>query len=396
MTSQIVRTNPTAGTATTASVRDNFGFGADEITVLQRSSTDLVVTSGGVGGPYIANFGTNPSFAIDIGTGKPFDGARISIRVNVTNATSPLLTVSPGNTPVTMVRSNGLPLVAGDIIEDNIYDLIYNATNGYWVVLNASAITSQDSLLTTILGGLYPVGSLLTTTNSANPGNENYFFSGITFGTWEAYAQGRTLVGVDTGFGTVLSAASSLDNIVTIVISDSIIGDGDLITVDGFTGDSAVANGSHIVISAVNSLGTGLTTITYAVTIIDIAVMTFTDFSVVNQSFDTVNETGGEKTHLQTSEEVGPHRHHVADDQTINRNGSSLTFNNFIGDSRPNAATAKHGYVLQAVGASTDATVGLSSGPLGLDGIAEDQIGANNMQPYITTYIWKRVVTPTP
>lgn len=381
MTSQIVRTNPTAGTATTASVRDNFGFGADEITVLQRSSTDLVVTSGGVGGPYIANFGTNPSFAIDIGTGKPFDGARISIRVNVTNATSPLLTVSPGNTPVTMVRSNGLPLVAGDIIEDNIYDLIYNATNGYWVVLNASAITSQDSLLTTILGGLYPVGSLLTTTNSANPGNENYFFSGITFGTWEAYAQGRTIVGIDTG--TAITLANSTANVVTLTVASHSLSAGDSIAVSGFTSDTD-ANGEFTVVSTTS------TTIVYTATNVNDGALTGTDLLVKNAAFDTAQEVGGESSHTLTQEELAEHKHHAVNGGAGDNYNPVLTSGNTINYKAENGMGDRAYYL---TGDTNSADRGLTSSIVGDTGGAVTAGQAhNNLQPYITTYIWKRTV----
>jgi len=39
---------------------------------------------------------------------------------------------------------------------------------------------------------------LLTTTKTGNPGDADYFFSGITFGTWAPYAEGRVLVGIDS------------------------------------------------------------------------------------------------------------------------------------------------------------------------------------------------------
>jgi len=135
MTSAIVRTNPTSGTATTSSVRDNFGFAADEINVLQRSSTEL---KNATGGPvsYNVDFGSSPVFSL-------VDGARVSVRINVTNTSAPLITVSPGISPVAIVKSDGSALAAGDLVADSVYDLMYNATISKWVAFNAATLTSS-------------------------------------------------------------------------------------------------------------------------------------------------------------------------------------------------------------------------------------------------------------
>ena len=191
MTSAIVRSNPTSGTATTSSVRDNFGAAADEINVLQRSSTELKLTTGGPIS-YSVNFGSSPVFSL-------VDGARISVRINVTNTASPNIIVSPGISPVGIVKSDGSALIAGDLVADGIYDLMYNATILRWVALNVTTEIIESDLLTTVLGGIYPVDGLLTTTKVGDPGTADYFFSGITFGTWAAYAEGKVLVGIDSG-----------------------------------------------------------------------------------------------------------------------------------------------------------------------------------------------------
>jgi len=383
MTSAIVRTNPTAGTATTSSVRDNFGAAADEINVLQRSSTELKSTTSGPVA-YAVDFGSSPVFSL-------VDGARISVRINITNTASPLITVSPGISPIGIVKPDGSALVAGDLIADNIYELMYNATNAKWVALNVGVIASQDSLLTTILGGLYPVGGLLTTTNSANPGDADYFFSGITFGTWEAYAQGRTIVGIDTGFGTGFVSGSASLGQITIVIAEKALSKGDSITVSGFTGTSIIANGSQTVDSAVTAAGQ--TTVIYTVVdLTGLASLVGTDVKVINEAFDTSQEIGGETSHMQTESEVAGHRH--------NSFGNSQGQNtNYLGKADFASATSsvdssRFSYAMRANTNDTDATVGLSSEIRDLSGDSVTQTATNNLQPYITTYIWKRVVTP--
>lgn len=360
MTSAIVRTNPTAGTATTSSVRDNFGFAADEINVLQRSSTELKSTTSGPIA-YAVNFGSSPLFSL-------VDGARISVRINVTNTASPLITVSPGISPIGIVKSDGSALVAGDLVANSIYDLMYNATTSKWVALNVDVITSQDALLTTILGGLYPVGGLLTTTNSANPGDADYFFSGITFGTWEAYAQGRTIVGIDTGFGTGFVSGSAILGQITIVIAEKALSKGDSITVSGFTGTSTIANGSQTVDSAVTAAGQ--TTVIYTVgDLTELASLVGTDVKVINEAFDTSQEIGGESNHTLTTAELPAHDH--SPDATRNHMAKTGVHTAQYTDTTPNEL---------ALGSGDNARIASVGG---------DQ-AHNNLQPYITTYIWKR------
>ena len=378
MTSAIVRTNPTSGTATTSSVRDNFGSAADEINVLQRSSTDLKPTTGGTIS-YAVNFGSSPTFSL-------VDGARISVRINATNTAAPTIIVSPGSTDISIVKPDGSALAAGDLIADNIYELMYNATNAKWVAMNIGVIASQDALLTTILGGLYPVGGLLTTTNSANPGDADYFFSGITFGTWEAYAQGRTIVGIASD-ATLLSGGITSD-------------------VATFVTDAAhnLLVGSQVeivsVIGNVSPIGTHYVTAIPTTTSFSFALVggdeTFTNFTAAslakNIAFDTSQEIGGESTHMQTESEVAGHRHHSF-------GNSSGQNNNYVSKSefasiQSSVDGSIYSYAMRANSADTDATVGLSSEIRDLSGDSVAQTATNNLQPYITTYIWKRVVTP--
>jgi len=395
MTSQIVRTNPTTGTATTSSVRNNFGFAADEINRLLRANTDKVVATGT--DSIVANFSNVPTFVLG-------DGVRVLIQIaNTTASETPTLNVnSSGNVPIK--KSDNTDLAIGDLVAGGYYEFVYHSGNDYWLVLNLpSPFSSKNKLFEAVLGGLYPVGGLLTTTNSANPGDADYFFSGITFGTWEAYAQGRTIVGIDTGFGTgFVSGSKTLDQ-VTIVIAEKALSKGDSITVSGFTGTSAVVNGSQTVISAVTA--TGQTTVIYSVTdTTDLASLVGTDVKVINEAFDTSQEIGGETNHQLTAEEMAQHRHH----QFVISSQSSQNY--ISGDSKFSAAYhfSRGGddnrYIIaRPVGndyqdpthAPTSNMIDARTGDgSGSDADVTSDVPHNNLQPYITTYIWKRVVTP--
>lgn len=197
MTSAIVRTNPTAGTATTSSVRDNFGFAADEINRLLRATTDKQVTAGTAA--LTATFSNVPTFTL-------VDGVRVLLEIGAanTNATPTLNVNSSGAKSIK--KNDGSSLAIGDLVAGGYYEFVYDSGESSWKVFNIPFALDETSLFTTMLGGLYPVGSLLTTTVSTDPGTADYFFSGITFGTWEAFAAGKVMVGIDssdTDFDTV-------------------------------------------------------------------------------------------------------------------------------------------------------------------------------------------------
>jgi hypothetical protein len=197
MTSSIVRTNPTAGTATTSSVRDNFGFAADEINRLLRATTDKQVTTGTTA--LTATFSNVPTFTL-------VDGVRVLLEIGSANTSAtPTLNVNSSGAK-SIKKNDGSSLAIGDLVAGGYYEFVYDSGESSWKVFNIPFALDETSLFTTMLGGLYPVGSLLTTTVATDPGTADYFFSGITFGTWEAFAEGKVMVGIDssdTDFNTV-------------------------------------------------------------------------------------------------------------------------------------------------------------------------------------------------
>ena len=377
MTSQIVRTNPTAGTATTSSVRNNFGFAADEINRLLRASTDKVVATGT--NAIVANFSNIPTFVLT-------DGIRVLIEIaNTTTNATPTLNVNSSNAK-SIKKSDGSSLAIGDLVAGGYYEFVYDSSEDYWKVLNLSAITSQDTLLTTILGGLYPVGGLLTTTNSANPGDADYFFSGITFGTWEAYAQGRTIVGIASD--ATLSSGGITSDVATFVTDaphNLLVGSQvEIVSVTGVVDPV----GTHYVTAIPTS-----TSFSFALVGDDETFTNFTAASLAkNIAFDASQEVGGESTHIQTESEVAGHRHNLYS-SVDGQNTNYVDKYDFV-SATASVDGSRFSYAIRANSASTDATVGLSSEIKNISGNDVTQTPTNNLQPYITTYIWKRVITP--
>ena len=161
MSSQIIDTNPTAGSATTQSVRDNFGFAKTEINNLERLTEDKVVTTGDYD-VQVADFSNNVTLA---------EGVRISIEVgslsggtnNANDTTTPTLNVDSTGAK-TIVRQDGSALVAGDLKAGQYCDLIYDATATKWVWLNS--VSESPNLVSPALSGTPTAPTAATDTNT--------------------------------------------------------------------------------------------------------------------------------------------------------------------------------------------------------------------------------------
>ena len=189
MSSQIIDTNPTAGSATTQSVRDNFAFAKNEINEHFRMSEGMQ-TTGGSATAYTATF----SPAVVLAT-----GVRVTVKFNAANTgADPTINLN-GTGDVKIKRADGDSLVAGEIGINQIGDLIYDDTDSGDVHFKLLSGTDVPTLVKLMLGAMYPIGHILTTVKADNPGDANYFFTGVTFGTWTAYGAGRVLVGTGTG-----------------------------------------------------------------------------------------------------------------------------------------------------------------------------------------------------
>ena len=251
MTSAIIRTNPTAGTATTSSVRDNFGAAADEINRLLRATTDKVLTTGT--DTMAAQFGTAPAFSL-------IDGIRVLVEISSANTIeTPTLNVN-GTGPKDVIRTDGATIGVGNLAAGGYFEMVYDSQTpsgpGVWKVLNLYNSGGND-LFSAILAGVHPVGSIITSSIATDPGTEGYFFSDISFGTWEAYAQGASLAGVYTDVSLdqeQITAIASTGLVTVNTQTAHMLRDGDYITIVGVASVGGVSvNGNFRVFSIVSS-----------------------------------------------------------------------------------------------------------------------------------------------
>ena len=157
MSSSIITTNPVQGSPTTASVRDNFTAAATEINELQKMSEEFKRTDpSGDGAAYIVTFDDGLTLA---------DGVRVTVEIHtISTATTPTLNANStgAKTIVKAGSAGGSALVAGDLKEDALIELMYVASGGdgitdKWVWLNcvseSANLTSPSITAATVAAG---------------------------------------------------------------------------------------------------------------------------------------------------------------------------------------------------------------------------------------------------
>jgi hypothetical protein len=381
VTSAIVPTNPVQGNATTSSVRFNFEKAHDEINVLQRMSTEVKETSSSDGVSYTANF----TDAVVLG-----EGVRVSVEINTVNTnTAPTLNAN-GTGAKTIVRQDGSALVAGDLKAGQYVDLIYDATATKWVWLNSPYAQLITSLKEEIAANVYPVGSIFTTTtdysDSSNGAAVTTALGMASTVQWSRYAKGRTIVGFDSGYTPSAAATSSSDNVIQLTFTASEgesgqlhpFGVGDTITTSGFTTSQANVTNGTVTEATAN-------TIKYASSssISSGATVTIGSGKVVNTAMDTALEAGGAST--LTKDMLPAHSHLVVKNEASTGTDittSSQTIGRIRSQGSGGLINSNFEYDLGAV----------SSGRADSGQTSDTGSGGsnNNLQPYITTYIWKR------
>lgn len=385
MSSQIIETNPTSGSATTSSVRDNFGFAKTEINNLERMTEDRVVTTGDYD-VQVADFANNVTLA---------EGVRILIEVgslsggaeSANDTTTPTLNVDITGAK-TIVRQDGSALVAGDLKAGQYLDLIYDATATKWVWLNSPYAQLITSLKQDIAANIYPVGSIFTTTtNYSDASNGAAVTTALGMAStvqWSRYAKGRTIVGFNSGY-TPSAATASADDVIQLTFTASEgesgqlhpFGVGDTITTSGFTTSQANVTSGTVTEATAN-------TIKYASSssISSGATVTIGSGKVVNTAMDVALEAGGASNHTLSQAEMN-HNHQW---YKIVTNGFDTIRTTGDGEASSYDASANEKIIegdgrMDSVNYFTDNNRNITG---------ETVTPHNNLQPYITTYIWKR------
>ena len=208
MTSAIVPTNPVQGNATTSSVRANFAAAKKEIDDLQKISTMFSRTAGS-GSAYTA------SFTDQFETDALVDGARVTVEIHtISTSTTPTLTVTAGGTGTgtkTIVKAGsagGSALVAVDLKEDAIIDLMYVASGGdgitdKWVWLNS--VSESPNLVSPALSGTPTAPTAAEDTNTTQIATTAFVqtatpdASASVKGIAELATAAEVITGTDTG-----------------------------------------------------------------------------------------------------------------------------------------------------------------------------------------------------
>ena len=284
MSSQIIETNPTSGSATTSSVRDNFGFAKTEINNLERMTEDRVVTTGDYD-IQVANFTNDVTLA---------EGVRILIEIgslsggagSANDTTTPTLNVDTTGAK-TIVRQDGSALVAGDLKAGQYCDLVYDATATKWVWLNSKTDANDASPTFT---GTPAAPTASKNTNTTQLATTAFVMAQTASATESGISELATAAEVKAG--TDASRILTPENLLRVAVSNAAVssaGDQGSIEIAGvvikwgfmsssqdtaqtFTFDTAFPNGCSFLVTQRVSSGTsilGLSSVSAANFIID-------------------------------------------------------------------------------------------------------------------------------
>lgn len=211
MASQVDGTVPVSGSPTTVSVKNNFAAARDELSGYLRTSKDFA-TSSGSGTAYIANFSVAAAKVA---------GERVTVYFHVSN-TGPATININGTGSADIKVFGGVSLAQGMINVGAYHELMWNAVDSHWELLNPFPVVAQyftsnktisltgavtgsvsttfgpgssGTIATTATDSLgltaYPVGAIYITTSNENP---NTTFGG---GTWVKFGAGKVLMAQD-------------------------------------------------------------------------------------------------------------------------------------------------------------------------------------------------------
>lgn len=302
----------------------------------------------------------------DIGTTTPKAGTFTSIA-----------TASNGN-----ITLGGTGQLRGDVAKADgttIVDVSAAEFKGDATGLTAAGITD-------VLKAVYPIGSLYVSTANVDPATARSASDntgGLGFGTWVRYAEGRTLVGLDTGVSLSGGSAFGAAGTATLGIS----GDTYRFSVGetvAFTNVAGAPSGSEIIDDigyVVTAVGEGGYTITVSLTGSNPQTGNYdvTSAKVRRKHCDSLDEKGGNSFTTLTEAQMPAHDHKI--------DSSAL----FSTDDEPQNQSPNR--IVGDLTSGTNLNEYTGTGTMLTEQYLETRgssAGHSNLNPYVTVTIWKR------
>ena len=253
---------------------------------------------------------------------------------------------------------------------------------------NAGGLTG--TALTEVLKAVYPIGALYTSTSDISPaaGRTSGAASGLGFGSWERYAEGRVLVSKDEGLVVTAASASyatkqavfttgTISHGFSIGEKVSFLGMGGQNTLAGISSSLSFPTGGNLYLSNYGGvvIANGLTATSFRVQFtnnVSTGTYALDDNSIVVRSWcQQVNSTsassqGGEAEHTLTVNEMPRHKHQLGIPRDSNGSNSNQYALNPSNNSDENTRF-EHYSDLQG-----------------------NDFPHNNLMPYKTVSIWRR------
>ena len=269
---------------------------------------------------------------------------------------------------------------------------------------NAGGLTS--AALTEVLKAVYPIGSLYTTTTDTDPSTlRSASGSGLGFGTWERYAEGRTLVSKDEGLVVTNAAVVSGSKLITVATTPakhdfsvgekvSFFGMGGQDTLAGASSNLAYPSGGDLFsnnVSTIKSRTDFVFTVELTSTPSNGNYTLDADSKVVRSWCQQVNSTsassqGGRANDMMSAADLPTHHHEYgADDQIDNTHGMHALPGTVAYDAS-STSTSGGQYNL------TERKSGTGRPYSDHDNGAQvgEQTALDNKMPYKTVSIWRR------